>query len=328
MYHLTLEHSPSIQTLGKSAEEILHEVDARSLYACPFPWDVTLDALTTFFEGVAKVNGIRMRRHMTSKDFRGSVFVEFATTEEAARIRGLSLVFEGAPLQLEPKVEYMKRKEEERHARFNSPYNNNNYDNHGGHQVEFNKPPVSLKRPRGDAGDSTFREGGMHHRSSGPLEGSKTFEREHERGRERELIPGCILEFYFGSDPRFKEPVTFGLVKDSFGGRDRGLQYVDYTPGDKLGYVRFGTPDAAVAAAREVDKDGTRMIGGYPATVRLLWGEEERQYLEKAQAARADAERAPRGRGGSRGRGGRGHPRGGRGPPRGRGGGGRRQHRR
>jgi lupus La protein len=68
-------------------EEAARAVDARSLYAGPFPYDTTLDAVTAFFSRVAAVNCVRMRRHATSKDFRGSVFVEFASEELAKEVR-------------------------------------------------------------------------------------------------------------------------------------------------------------------------------------------------------------------------------------------------
>ena len=53
------------------------ELDERSLYAAPFPHDATLDALADFFRASAASGGagaavacVRMRRHLTSKDFK------------------------------------------------------------------------------------------------------------------------------------------------------------------------------------------------------------------------------------------------------------------
>lgn len=70
----------------ESPEEVSKEVDARSLFASPFPYDTTLDAVTAFFNTVAPVNCVRMRRHLNSSDFRGSVFVEFACEEQATEV--------------------------------------------------------------------------------------------------------------------------------------------------------------------------------------------------------------------------------------------------
>jgi hypothetical protein len=59
--------------------------------AAPFAHDVTLDKLTDFFSSVAPVNCVRMRRHLASKDFRGSIFIEFDSEETAKQVRALCL---------------------------------------------------------------------------------------------------------------------------------------------------------------------------------------------------------------------------------------------
>ena len=63
------------------------EVDARSIYAKPFPFDVTLDGLMQFWSKVAATRGVRLRRHVVSLDFKGSVFVEFDTSATAEQVR-------------------------------------------------------------------------------------------------------------------------------------------------------------------------------------------------------------------------------------------------
>ena len=61
-------------------------IDQRSLYASPFPFKTSLDDITEFFQDRAPVNCVRMRRHMESKDFRGSVFVEFGDEAAAQKV--------------------------------------------------------------------------------------------------------------------------------------------------------------------------------------------------------------------------------------------------
>lgn len=70
-----------------SAEHAMAQIDQRSLYASPFPHDTSLDGIAGFFQQRAPVNCVRMRRHAESKDFRGSVFVEFADEEAAQKVR-------------------------------------------------------------------------------------------------------------------------------------------------------------------------------------------------------------------------------------------------
>ena len=110
---------------------------------------------------------------------------------------------------------------------------------------------------------------------------------------------------------------TFGLIKDTFGGRhDGGVQYVDYQQGGKVGHVRFDTA-AHATKALEGAADGKMMVAGYSAAVRVLEGEEEEAYMKVAAVQRAEAAKQ---REQSGGRGGRGRGRGGRGGGRGRGG--------
>ncbi|GLC34153.1 hypothetical protein PLESTB_000843200 [Pleodorina starrii] len=90
--------------------EIARAVDGRSIYARPFPVDTSVDAITDFFGGHAPVNCVRMRRHMRSKGFKGSVFVEFASPEDAEKVLAMSLEYEGAPLRMQKKVEFVEGK--------------------------------------------------------------------------------------------------------------------------------------------------------------------------------------------------------------------------
>ncbi len=79
-------------------KEVARAVDARSVYMRPFPSNANLDALTNFFREATglTVHCVRMRRHVTSKTFKGSVFVEFGSEEEAIKVGGGC----GGPLDL------------------------------------------------------------------------------------------------------------------------------------------------------------------------------------------------------------------------------------
>jgi hypothetical protein len=143
-----------------AAKDAARAVDARSAYARPFPRDATIDAVAAFLnarlapsplaaankEGgdqqqpVNAVNCVRLRRHLGTKDFKGSAFVEFSSKEALARALAMSeaavaaaaagggdggddksaddslLIYEGAPLRLEAKQAYLTRKIAERKA--------------------------------------------------------------------------------------------------------------------------------------------------------------------------------------------------------------------
>ena len=53
--------------------------------------------------------------------------------------------------------------------------------------------------------------------------------------------------------------------------------------GDKHGFVRFGEPEAAEQALKNTDEEGKKAIGKLHATLRLLEGKEEQDFLKKVQ---------------------------------------------
>jgi lupus La protein len=69
-------------------EAALVAADKRTIFAAPFPYNATMEQLTAFFERQGPVACVRLRRHLESKDFRGSVFVEFGSEETADKVRG------------------------------------------------------------------------------------------------------------------------------------------------------------------------------------------------------------------------------------------------
>ena len=98
-------------------EEAIKAADERTLYITPFPYDSSLDELTKFFETQAPVNSVRLRRFLSSKDFRGSIFVEFDTVESATKVAEADLEFAGAPLRMMPKTAFKEEVIELRHAK-------------------------------------------------------------------------------------------------------------------------------------------------------------------------------------------------------------------
>ena len=285
------------RALVEDPTEVAKEIDERSLVVGPFRFDIHLEELQSYLETLGEVKSVRMRRHMHSKDFRGSVFVEFASIEEAERVLkkskkdegGEGFVYDGAPLEMEMKVGFLERKAAERQAR------HERRDNHD-------------KRRRD--GDQRNNHGEHDHVDIAPKE-VKDEDVDMEIGQ-----GGMLVRFKFALSEEEKDKlqaVSFGLVKDSLGGRDAGLEYVEYKTGGAAGCARFNSADAAKAAISNA-ADGKLMIAGFEAHAEILKGDEEREYvrhmLEERQ--RSAAERANRkaqdrkqgGRGG-RGRGGR-----------------------
>lgn len=70
----------------KDEKEVIAEVDARSIFSAPLPFDCTIDGLKQEFSQHAPVRCVRLRRYVSTHSFRGSVFVEFETEDDAKRV--------------------------------------------------------------------------------------------------------------------------------------------------------------------------------------------------------------------------------------------------
>ena len=88
------------------------------LYANPFPMTAESESVKNFFEKECKVRvlSVRLRRHIVSKEFSGSIFVEFATEEDAEKVNEMSneLVYEGTEVTLMFMKEYLEKKKKEK----------------------------------------------------------------------------------------------------------------------------------------------------------------------------------------------------------------------
>ncbi|KAG2437798.1 hypothetical protein HXX76_005418 [Chlamydomonas incerta] len=339
------------QPLAPEAE-IAKAVDARSLYARPFPMDATVDTITELFNAHGAVNCVRMRRHVRSKMFKGSVFVEFGSLEEAEKVLAKAVEFAGATLRLQKKNDYLEGKRKARkaagvhHGGFESDDSNAGQglpDGAGGEvggevvesaKAKIREAPKSADRRQGQGqkrkqDEPEYDEGdlGEGPRSKRPKqeggEEAGAADEDMGEGEEEEEVaaaepaepiftPGCLISFTLETE--LPELTGPRVISDVLGGRDK-VKFVELLEGRKGGFLRFATSELAAAALAEFEArpEDERAIAGIKGTMTKTEGDDEVNYYKRAQAAHAAKEARNGGGGGRGGRGGRGGFRGGRG---------------
>ena len=295
----------------RSREEVDVEVERRSVYASPFAMTATIDDLTLFFGKHAAVRSVRLRRHITSKDFKGSVFVELENAGACqALIDGPPLAYEGVTIAVMMKKAYLTQKKADRVEK-----------------AEANAVAAAAAAVTNAAAKAAEPAGGDDDAETEETEKTADEDEKHKEketpGAPVEFTPGLLLKFTLGagvSDGVRREDVSEKL--QNFG----TIKFIDFKMGDTDGCVRF--EDAAVVGAILKEHATTPLeIGNVPAAFELMAGDEETAYWAAlvARAGQGGGGRGGAGRGGRGGGRGRGGARGGRG---GRGGTARRRRRR
>ncbi|CAI8605661.1 unnamed protein product [Vicia faba] len=93
-------------------EEVVEQVEIRTISASPFEYTVKLEEVESFFGQYAKVNSVRLPRHVGDKRFFcGTALVEFSSDEELQNVLKQKLVYAGAELELKPKKDFDAERE-------------------------------------------------------------------------------------------------------------------------------------------------------------------------------------------------------------------------
>ncbi|KAJ2076590.1 hypothetical protein H4R24_005618 [Coemansia sp. RSA 988] len=220
-------------------------------------WAGMIDKLTEFFNKKGEVVLLRLRRNPKSKAFKGNLLVEYATKDQAEAVaKDDELVFEEHKLETAMLPAY----HDEKLA-----------------ADEFIQP--ELRKP--GASYPTFEEWCVAHGREPPqlLQNDKHKNKPVEKEPEFEVVPGVLVQFSGANND-----ISIPELKEAFGALGE-VKFVEHEKDEENGIVRFKEP----VSDDFVEKNPELKIGDVVLKLKLVEGEEEKAFFERARQASANS---------------------------------------
>ncbi|XP_019416285.1 PREDICTED: la protein 1-like isoform X2 [Lupinus angustifolius] len=304
-------------------EELIEQVEIRTFAASPFEHDLKLEDVETFFNQYAKVNSVRLPRHVGDKKlFCGTALVEFSTEEEIEKVLKQKLVYASAELELKPKKEFDAEREKELEAYEKSrPPLGSNRQNNSNEEESYPKGLIIAIKIKSISDEVPSKQNGVSKAQGKPSETtagesdqkvSEIVDNGQENNgtkKENETVNAENSQETGEKNPAsaYKDNMDVVLREDlkSVFEKFGTVKYIDFKIGAELGYIRFEDAEAAQkarAAAVLSEKDGLA-VKNFIAIIDPVTGEAEKEYWTLLRGSQKDKHqnfKGNRGRGGGR----------------------------